>query len=57
MLDFKDFTKINTKVLIFDDFEIDPVGGQANLGFAWKSWISLWLILDGDHFSIGTKFQ
>ena len=56
MLDFKDFTKINTKVLIFGHFEFDPVGGQANLGFAWNLGISLWLILIGDHFSIRTKF-
>ena len=48
-----DLRKINTLVLILDEFENDRPVGRS---FSRKLSISLWLILIGDHFSIRTKF-
>jgi hypothetical protein len=55
MLDFEDFTKINTKVLIFGDFDFAGPVGHAFCGdFLRVFSISNRLILNGDNISITT---
>ena len=58
MVFFKEIEKINTLVLIFEEFENDrPVGRSFSRDLCETSGSANRLILIGEHFSIGTKFQ